>query len=410
MKDNLCNKKAVSKVVLSKANSNTSQYIHSKVSKRSSSSKYCKQKPYEISKVSNASLDTLETTSEVKHNVEEEIDFNGSAKNEEKKLRKRARLKHFNNLIAVRLAELRSPLEEAYRDTYYCSERIVVKGDQAKAEFCKRRWCIVCNRIRTAQLLNKYLLTIDSWEEKCFLTLTVKNPKAYQLLDTIKTMHKFFTDIKDSERKAKRKLVGIRKLEITYNGKEDTYHPHFHFILNNSISVDHIILKWLRKFNPHIPSKDIKAIKEQIDINIIQGAKINKYIKLGSELEVIRKTMRADPQFQDWKKADKDSVFELFKYFTKLTSNSSKDKSVSIKALDIIFNSIYKLRTFQPFGFIAHNENIAPEVKKEIEQAVEEIPFDWLEDFANWVNKDTGEALTNYKPTEWDKEKRKLVR
>lgn len=137
MKDNLCNKKVVSKVVPSKANSETSQYIHSKVSKRSVSSKYCKQKPYEIRKVSNASLDTLETTSELKHNIEEEIYFNGSAKNEEPKLRKRARMKYFNNLIAVQLAELRSPLEEAYRDTYYCSERIVVKGDQAKAEFCK---------------------------------------------------------------------------------------------------------------------------------------------------------------------------------------------------------------------------------------------------------------------------------
>lgn len=83
---------------------------------------------------------------------------------------------------------------------------------------------------------------------------------------------------------------------------------------------------------------------------------------------------------------------------------------ILIKAVDIIFNSIYQLRTIQPFGFIAYNENIAPEVKKEIEELIEEIQFDWLEYFANWINMDTGEALTKYKPTEWNIEKRKLVR
>ena len=43
-------------------------------------------------------------------------------------------------------------------------------------------------------------------------------------------------------------------------------------------------------------------------------------------------------------------MIELFKYTTKLVSKSKKGYSIYVYALDKIFNSMYGMRTFQPFG------------------------------------------------------------
>lgn len=63
------------------------------------------------------------------------------------------------------------------------------------------------------------------------LTLTVRNPKADELSDTIKKMSKAWMRLSDDDR-VKGSVKGwFRALEVTYNAKDDTYHPHYHVLL-----------------------------------------------------------------------------------------------------------------------------------------------------------------------------------
>lgn len=298
---------------------------------KESNPSYCSPKPVErvapASNVGRSPLDTLETTSE------NSLAFDKSRKNDKERLKRRGQKKYFMQYLSVSMAELRTPLEEQYRDTFYCSSIITVIGQEAKSTFCKRRWCIICNNIRTAQLITRYLPTIESWDNKHFLTLTVKNPPASELGTTMNQMHQYFSEIKDSERKAERKLVGIRKLETTFNPEDNTFHPHFHFILKDGESCEQIIRKWLYKFNSHIDKKDIDRIREEIQNRIKKGKCAKQYIKLNNEDEAIRKQMLADPQFQDFKPADNKSAKYLFKYFVKLAPHKKKDRSIYVNAL-----------------------------------------------------------------------------
>lgn len=306
-----------------------------------------------ISSVGGVSFNTLEITSEL-YSENLQLSKNGKVG---LNLQKRAHSKALNSLLFGKmLCNLDSNLKAQYQDTYYCSHNIFIQRKKAKSNFCKKRWCMICNRIRTAQLISTYTPTLESWENKQFITLTVKNMKRESLPEAIEKMYKDFAKIKDLERKQNSKIVGLRKLEITYNKHEDEYHPHYHLIIEDPSKSKRIINRWL-ELNPTASQKG-----------------------------------------QDARKANNSSCFELFKYFTKLTSNSSKDKSISIHALDTIFNAIQGIRTFQPFGFLAHKMEAPPENLDMTETTKEEIEhYNYEYKTRDWYNAETGELLTNYK-------------
>ena len=69
-----------------------------------------------------------------------------------------------------------------------------------------------------------------------FTTLTIKNVKAENLAETIEKMLKDISNIIRVLRERKKiNISGIRKIEITYNAKMDTYHPHFHILHNKNV-------------------------------------------------------------------------------------------------------------------------------------------------------------------------------
>ena len=140
-----------------------------------------------------------------------------------------------------------------------------------------------------------------------------------------------------------------------------------------------------------------------IENKVNNGSSKSKYIQL-KEFKEFRKQLTADPQFQDFKKADEKSVKELFKYFTKLTSNSSKDRFITPAALDTIFQNLTNRRAFQPFGFVAHQEIEASENKShdKTEAWLNEMEYEWIEEYSNWVNTQTGDILSDFQPNESD--------
>jgi hypothetical protein len=107
---------------------------------------------------------------------------------------------------------------------------------------------------------------------------------------------------------------------------------------------------------------------------------------------------------QDIKKADENAVKELFKYFTKITTNNKRSRKLHITALNTIFNSIQGIRIFQAFGIKQAKPEISEAQRQEYLQEaarerqaiatgeinLEPIPevkaFVWNQYAANWID------------------------
>jgi hypothetical protein len=188
-----------------------------------------------------------------------------------------------------------------------------------------------------------------------FVTLTIPNCKAQELRSVIEQMQKQSTNIIRNLREVRKQQPnGIKKLEVTYNNITDTYHPHFHFIIEEGYGQT-LIDDWLKRFPK---SKRIA---------------------------------------QDCRLADQNSTNELFKYTTKIIGHKSGDLIVYRNALDSIIRALHQKRCFQPFGNIRKvNEEINDELEANEYEGIPEYEFmqwDWHDD--DWVNK-YGETLTGH--------------
>jgi hypothetical protein len=299
---------------------------------------------------------------------------------------KRAKAKFSQNTVLRHLVKLNSKLKEKYIQSQFCSFSLMQSGQTFTARYCKQRWCKVCNRIRTGKLMRGYSDTIEAMKEPQFLTLTIPNVEAENLRDSIKQMTANVQKIQDLRRKNKQPLLkAIRKLECTYNPDRNNYHPHFHFIIESKEQAEQLKAAWINR-NPEA-------------------------------LEYL----------QDIRPAT--NPIELFKYFAKLTSKSSKDTRIFKhgkksreeyhypKALDTIFSSIQGLRIIQPMGGIKMVSDEIEEIEsvENVESENDNAVWMWKkigtdkEKFTyDWVNIFTGELLTGYEPNdkEWKYSKR----
>jgi len=288
--------------------------------------------------------------------------------------KKSAAAKYISGPLALSLVNLRSPLEDSYWNTWRCGDiRQQVAGVIRTTRRCGNRWCIACNRIRTAKAINKYGPVIDGWD-RYFVTLTLPTVSAEELLPTL---HGDSTDpsaidlrIKaaaDSVRTVRRHMkkegkvfLAVRKLECTAR-PDGRYHPHFHFIVDGKEAAERLVAEWLRR-HP-----------------------------------------LASPGAQDILKADEGSYVELFKYATKILSDGKTP--VKPERLDVIYRSLRNRRTWQPIGFKVPGEDgseevLRPEAGNAWKRVEEAIDWTWKQEVGDWVDMATGEQLADHDPSE----------
>ena len=278
---------------------------------------------------------------------------------------KRARVKYLTEAMAVGLANVPdSQLTKSYWNTFYCSSILQKKGDSLTGKYCKNRWCLVCCRIRSAQLIKQYAPVLESWPDKHLVTLTVPNCSAADLEATVKGMKAGFNRIRDTLNKQhKRKqraapLVALRKLEATNNPDRNDYHPHFHLVVPDLATANELRVAWLAQF----PSAQWKG--------------------------------------QDVRPANGGAAHELFKYFTKLITTKSKERFIRLEPLNVIFEAIAGQRTFQAYGIPKAAEVLGDEEADALADELNiDAVFEWVQAQADWVDKESGEMLTNYKPS-----------
>lgn len=290
---------------------------------------------------------------------------------------RRARAKLLTRSLSTALAEHAkhngSPLETAYRRSIYCGDVIEQRDGKTRSHYCGYRWCLVCSRIRTARALDAYQPIVETWRDPHLVTLTVRNVPAGELACTLDDFARIFDLCRRSVTNTHRlPFVALRKTECTYNQRRDDYHPHLHIVIDGRAQAELLRDAWLRRFGE-----------------------------------------RAEASGQDVRRCKADAVAELAKYLTKLTVKTHKGEGrgvVSIGALDVIFTAMKGRKTLQPHGFRLESAVAEGIEGDELHVAAadalvraehqEPIYWQWVQEAADWVDRETGETLSGYDPSD----------
>lgn len=315
----------------------------------------------------NASLDTLAQNG-TNLDFDVQISANTNVSNKQNLL-KRARRKYLSNGLILALVDaakdnLDSTLQKSYWNSYHCARTLQLStDDKIKGSYCKNRWCMVCNAIRTAQAINNYSPTIKTWDAPHFTTLTAETVDGDDLSDRLDLMQVVMRETKEIHKQRKRRnkidfdFKGIRKTECTYNWRTKKYHPHQHIITNSFETAQFLQENWMTKMAKRGVKVDIKA--------------------------------------QDIRPCDETATIELFKYFTKIVTKLPSGKTkIDGSSLDVIFNAMKGRQTSRPFGFRkAKGLQVANSTKSQV-MAV----FTWNQLMHDWYD-ENGQGLTGYVPS-----------
>lgn len=139
-----------------------------------------------------------------------------------------------------------------YARAMYCAHELHQLGDKVTTRFCRAKWCSVCARNRQFKLLSGYIDELNTFKEPYSVVLSFSNVKAKDLGYALDLFSNTLTSIQKSVnhqlQKRGLKVRGCRSLEITYNQKEDTYHPHAHLYLDTKEVALNFQKKWMAKF------------------------------------------------------------------------------------------------------------------------------------------------------------------
>ena len=196
------------------------------------------------------------------------------------KIYKTAREKNINLITDSRLFDL-----EHCADTLLFAENAEGKKKLKSANFCRLRLCPMCQWRRSLKMFGQVQTITDKILERdkstrfLFATFTVKNVDAENLETCINILNNKFLYLVSRNKtfapakKLKQNLLGyLKAVEVTYNTKDRTYHPHLHVIFavkstffknkQNYMTKKEWIELWQQALGvDYKPQTDIRAIK-----------------------------------------------------------------------------------------------------------------------------------------------------
>lgn len=208
------------------------------------------------------------------------------------KIYKIAREKNINLITDSRLFDL-----EHCADTLLFAENAEGKKKLKSANFCRLRLCPMCQWRRSLKMFGQVQTITDKILERdkstrfLFATFTVKNVDAENLETCINILNNKFLYLVSRNKtfapakKLKQNLLGyLKAVEVTYNTKDKTYHPHLHVIFavkstffknkQNYMTKKEWIELWQQALGvDYKPQTDIRAIKTNTGKAIAEVAK-----------------------------------------------------------------------------------------------------------------------------------------
>lgn len=176
--------------------------------------------------------------------------------------------------------------KDTYFKAYYCNATLFQGLDgKITTEYCKQRWCVTCNRIRTGIMWNKYEPPMRNLSMK-FVTLTTSFTNYCDTQSDLEFARKMYlTAIQSIWRKLQKKcgkIVALRKTEVTYETRKTldgkhTFHPHFHFLIEDKNNSAHVLRDlWCEYFS-----------EEKFKKYVAEKKKNNKYYAREKHLSLI---------------------------------------------------------------------------------------------------------------------------
>ena len=221
------------------------------------------------------------------------------------------------------------------------------------ANSCNNRFCPMCayRKARKDGLKHMIMmkkLKLDKKYSFIFLTLTAPSVSGERLRDEIDdyaASFKRFAKLKEFE---KMNVGYIRKLEITYNSKKDTYHPHYHILIcvNKSYFTSRDYIKhekWLdmwrlSKRDNNIENVDVRKVKDSDEDNVY--AEISKYTSKDSDYIKGKKVFGF---FYDALKGRQVITYnKIFKELAKKYDTGELDYLKEIDETKYVYRVIYK--------------------------------------------------------------------
>lgn len=208
------------------------------------------------------------------------------------KIYKTAREKNINLITDSRLFDL-----EHCADTLLFAENAEGKKKLKSTNFCRLRLCPMCQWRRSLKMFGQVQTITDKILERdkstrfLFATFTVKNVDAENLETCINILNNKFLYLVSRNKtfapakKLKQNLLGyLKAVEVTYNTKDKTYHPHLHVIFavkstffknkQNYMTKKEWIELWQQALGiDYKPQTDIRAIKTNTGKAIAEVAK-----------------------------------------------------------------------------------------------------------------------------------------
>jgi len=224
--------------------------------------------------------------------------------------------------ITEKIEERYDQTVHQFWNTYNCMKEFeAIQESKSKivkvqSHHCKNNFCMTCAGIKAFKSYKKYEKLIEN-DDYYLGTITHKNCDYDNLRITIDRMRKKMKSIRKSYLKyCKANRIkypsGIIKVEITYNRDNRTYHPHFHILTDSEDYLIYTVNAWTKHF----------------------GQNALEYL-------------------QDIKKADKNSILEIFKYFVKIIWNDKETNEIKYippKELFKITFATRGLHFYQSFG------------------------------------------------------------
>jgi hypothetical protein len=260
-----------------------------------------------------------------------------------KAFRNRQIAKAITSKMVLPMLGLKSPLRGSYFRTLRCNSILLQNGNNVSAQYCKNRFCVVCNRIRAGKTISNYLPSVSRLNNLHLVTLTIQSVRGFEIENSYIRMVKSLSRIRRNIAKNYKgnKVIGVRAFECNYNAEKNTFNPHFHLLIDGKENAELIRTLWLSQNK----TSNFKA--------------------------------------QDVREANANSLIELVKYVAK---GVVKDKFYP-EAMDAIYRAIRRKKIFESFCLTKFNDNMDSTITTLIDFKKSDIDvWTWDFDVMDWIN------------------------
>lgn len=242
-----------------------------------------------------------------------------------------------------------------------------------KTNRCRDKFCVNCQSALALAREHKFTPILNDLSQTNSIyhcIFTVSNCKGSLLKLNIKTMYTsfgYFVRYLSSRKKIKGLSFGkfeyvgaIKSLEVTYNEKDRTYHPHLHclFCFSSSLNLEKNLVN---QFSYSKNSSDIRYFSEEEILfqkiwYLLVNGQLHKTKNSKGKLETPKEYRVTKENIDNLdlgysvvcNKADKSDYKEVFKYAFK--SNFDSDKCLGRDQFRLYRSALKNIRFIQPYG------------------------------------------------------------